>query len=127
MKKQKEIEESKKGNHIQKNIKNVGENPLLNKYSHQKAVVLNQEEANKNEDPYPSLDKLDFEKENYENVAFRYYGKDVLKNLFEIDCKLEKLNPAYKNFSTKNDLKNLKETYIRKTNTKALNTKSTSK
>ena len=123
VKKQKILQESKTQNHIQKNIKNVGEKPLLNKYSHKKPVSLNQEEVYKNEDPYPGLDQLDIEKGNYENVAFRYYGKDVLKNLFDIDSKLEKLNPAYKNFSTKNDLKNIKETYSKNTNNKVQNKK----
>lgn len=117
MKKQKELEQ-KKENHIQKNIRNVGGSPLLNKYSNKKQIELNQEEIHKMEDPYLNLENLDFEKENYEKVAFRYYGKDVLKSLFDIDAKLEKLNPAHKNYSTKNDLKNLKENYKKTSHTK---------
>lgn len=108
MKKLKESEE-KKENFIQKNIKEVGENNLLNRFNHGKKMELNNEEIYKDEDPYPSLDQLDLEKNNYENIAFRYYGKDVLKSLMEIDKKLEKLNPAHNSFSTKNHLRDLKE------------------
>jgi hypothetical protein len=120
MKKQKELDENKKENHIQKNIKNVGGSPLMNKYNHKKQISLNQDEVYKNEDPYPSLEQLDFEKENYDKIAFRYYGKDVLKSLFDIDAKLEKLNPAYKNFSTKSDLRNLKENYKKSSSNKTV-------
>lgn len=126
MKKQKEIEENRKENHIQKNIKNVGGSPLMNKYSHKKEISLNNDEVYKNEDPYPNLEQLDFEKENYDKIAFRYYGKDVLKSLFDIDAKLEKLNPAYKNFSTKADLKNLKDNSKKSSNFRAIK-KQTSK
>jgi hypothetical protein len=105
--KQKQMEESKKENFVERNIREV-EEINLNKYAHSN-WELNIEEIYKEEDPYPSIDQLDPEKENYEKVAFRYYGKDVLKRLFEIDSKLEKINPAHKNFSTKTQLKTLKE------------------
>ena len=107
IKKQKELEES--NNYVQKNIKNASEIVLLNKYSHAKSHVLNKEEIYKNEDTYIGIDQLDFDKENYDNVHFRYYGKNTIKSLMEIDKKLEKLNPTHSNYSTKNDLKYMKE------------------
>jgi len=111
---QENADKNKKNSHIEINKKNVSDMPL-SKYSFPKNVNIDKNDIYKQEDPYVGIEKLEFDEENegnYEKVNFRFYDKENLKQLFEIDKKLESLNPKYQELSTKNHLKNIKSNYV---------------